>query len=134
MEIFFDALATFPNAKVLITPRDPLEWAATRRERHPTDKVPLLTALGFQAPLAAVSVEQAAAAQALWHRVVAGSVPPERLLVLDVWNTLGDELWARLAGFVGRPLPARDDEGNLPPFPHQRYAADVHAWGRVGAG
>lgn len=46
MEIFFDALGTFPNARVLLSSRDPLEWAATRRARHPSDRAPLFPLLG----------------------------------------------------------------------------------------
>ncbi len=127
MEIFFDVLATFPNARVIITAREPREWAASRRARHPTDRVPLLPLLDLDVPMAAVTEAQAAMALALWHRVVAGSVPAERLLVLDLFATPSDELWARLCAFVRRPLPPRDASGALPPFPHQRYADDVPA-------
>lgn len=70
--------------------------------------------------MAALSVEQSAAAFALWHRAVAASLPPERLLVLDVFRMSDDELWRRLSEFVGRSTPARGTA-----FPHQEYGADV---------
>ena len=34
MELFYDLLATFPNARVVITARDPLSWAHSRRARY----------------------------------------------------------------------------------------------------
>ena len=127
MEIFYDVLATFPNARVVITLRDPLQWATSRRARHPTDRTPLFHLLGFEAPLGAVSEAQAAAALALWHKAAAASVPPERLLVLDLFSTPSDLLWRQLCDFLDRPLP-RDpgsSDGRLPPFPHERYGDDV---------
>ena len=126
MEVFYDALATFPKAKVLITAREPLAWAESRRTRHPSDMAPLFPLLGFEAPMAALTAEQAARALALWYRAVSASVPPERLLVLDVFNMSDEELWAKLSNFVEKPLPERDpNTGLLPPFPHQRYGEDV---------
>jgi hypothetical protein len=125
MEAFFDVLATFPLARVILTVRDPLQWASKRRQRHPSDFTPLFPLLGFNAPMAALTAEQAAMAFALWHRVVAASVPPERLLVLDVFRMTDDELWTALSDFVGRPLPPRNEDGRLPPFPHNEYGADV---------
>ena len=124
MELFFDLLATFPNARVVITARNPMEWALSRRARHPTDRAPLFELLGFDAPVSALSAEQAAAALAMWHKAVAASVPPDRLLVLDVFAMPSEELWRRLAEFVGKPLPLTVN-GRLPPFPHLRYGEDV---------
>ena len=125
MEIFFEVLASFPNARVVLTLRDPLEWAASRRERHPTDRSPLFHLLGFEAPLGALSDAQAAAALALWHRVVSASVAPDRLLVLDLFHTPSDELWRQLCTFLDRSLPVAKDGPSLPPFPHERYGDDV---------
>ena len=125
MEVFFHALATFPNARVVITSRDPRTWAASRRTRHPTDRAPLFHLLGYDAPMAALPAEQAAMAFALWHRTVAASVPAERLLMLDVFSMSDDELWRKLCAFVGRPLPSVDGTGRLPPFPHMRYGEDL---------
>lgn len=131
-EIFFDVLATFPRARVIVTARDPLEWAISRRARHPTDRVPLLPLLGLDVPMGALSGPQAAAALALWHKAVAASVPPERLLVLDLFNMSSSELWRKLCVFLGRPLPVREpsesnetSDDRLPPFPHEQYGADV---------
>ena len=125
MEIFFDVLATFPNARVVITLRDPLEWANARRTRHPTDRTPLFHLLGFEAPLSTLSEAQAAAAFVLWHKAAAASVPSDRLLVLDLFTTPSDELWRQLCSFVDRPLPTGADGSSLPPFPHERYGDDV---------
>ena len=137
-EIFFDALATFPRARVIITARDPLRWAASRRARHPTDRVPLLPLLGLDnVPMGALSEAQSAAALALWHKAVAASVPPERLLVLDLFTMPTDELWRRLCAFVDRPLPKRvAGSGELPPFPHEEYGDDVrrHSVDAAGRG
>ena len=69
----------------MLTLRDPAGWAASRRRRHPTDRAPLLPLFGIDAPMGALSAAQGATALALWHKVVAASVPPDRLLVLDVW-------------------------------------------------
>ena len=126
MELFFDLLATFPRARVLLTARAPGEWAASRRARHPTDRVPVLPQLGFDVPMGAIKAEQSAAAVAMWHKAVVGSVAPERLLVLDVFTTPPDELWRQLCAFVGKPLP-REPGGELPPFPHLEYAADMRS-------
>lgn len=123
-EIFFDLLATFPRARVVLTLRDPLAWAESRRRRHPTDRAPVLPLFGVEAPMGALSAEQAATALALWHKVVAASVPPERLLVLDVFSTPSAELWRRLCAFVQKPLP-RDEAGELPPFPNLGYGDDM---------
>lgn len=128
MEVFYDVLATFPNARVVITGREPFEWATSRRARHPSDRVPMLHALGIDAPMHAVSEAQAAMALALWHRAVSASVPPERLLILDLFTMPSDELWHRLCAFLGRPLPRADASGSLPPFPHERYGDDVKRW------
>ena len=49
MEIFFDALATFPNARVIISTRDAREWAASRRARHPSDRAPMFHLFGCEA-------------------------------------------------------------------------------------
>ena len=46
------------------------------------------------------------------------------LLVLDLFAMDDEELWTRLSAFVGR-APPRDAQGQLLPFPHQRYAADM---------
>lgn len=128
MEVFFDALATFPEARVVITARDPSAWANSRRERHPTDLAPIFPLFGIQAPMGALTAEQSAMAFALWHRAVAASVPAERLLVLDIFAMSDEELWQKLCAFVGKPLPARDAKsGLLPPFPHQRYGEDMLA-------
>ena len=75
------------------------------------------------APMGALSTDQSAMAFALWHRAVAASVPPERLLILDVFTMPDEELWRRLAEFVGRPVPV-DASGRLPPFPHEHYGDD----------
>ena len=129
-ELFFELLAAFPRARVLVTARDPVQWAASRRARHPTDRAPLFPYLGFDAPMHALSEEQAARAFALWHRAVAGSVPAERLLVLDVFRMSDEELWTKLSDFVGRAPPPRDaTTGRLPPFPHQRYGEDMMSSG-----
>ena len=130
MEIFFEALATFPKARVVITARDPSQWAASRRARHPTDRAPLFDRLGFDAPMHALSEDQAGMALALWHRAAIASVPPERLLVLDIFSMDDEQLWTRLCNFIGRPLP-RDANGVLPPFPHQRYGEDVAGAGPI---
>ena len=74
--------------------------------------------------MGALSAEQAATALALWYKVVAASVPPERLLVLDIFGTPSDELWRSLCAFVGKPLP-RDSAGAPPPFPSLGYGEDV---------
>lgn len=132
MEAFFEVLATFPNARVVLTVRDPREWAASRRARHPGDRTPLFSLLGFDAPMASLSVEQSAMAFALWQRVVAGSVPAERLLVLDIFNMSDDELWGRLCAFVDRPLPVRDEAGRLPRFPHMAYGQDMSTLENIG--
>jgi hypothetical protein len=124
MEVLYNVLATFPRARVVVTARDPLEWAASRRARHPTDRAPLFPLLGFDAPMSALSVEQSAMALALWHRAVAASVPPSRLLLLDVFTMRDEELWERLCAFLQRPLP-RDASGLLLPFPHEHYGDDV---------
>ena len=124
MEIFYRALATFPHARVIITAREPRTWATSRRERHPTDRVPLFHLLGFDAPMHALDVEQSAMAFALWHRAVAASIPQSRLLVLDIAAMDDNELWSRLCKFVNRPRPV-DTEGRLIPFPHERYGDDV---------
>ncbi|KOO33528.1 hypothetical protein Ctob_013278 [Chrysochromulina tobinii] len=68
---------------------------------------------------------QAAAALALWHRVVSASVAPDRLLVLDLFHTPSDELWRQLCNFLDQPLPVAKDGLSLPPFPHERYGDDV---------
>ena len=135
MEIFFHALAAFPNARAVITARDPRAWATSRRARHPTDRAPLFHNLGFDAPMHALNEEQSAMAFALWQRTVAGSVPRERLLVLDLFTMSDEELWSSLAAFVERPLPKRDAAtGALPPFPHQRYGDDVTGAGAGSGG
>lgn len=136
-EIFFDLLATFPNARVVLTLRDPTAWAASRRQRHPTDRSPVLSLFDVEAPIGALSVEQGATALALWHKVVVGSVPAERLLLLDVFSMASDELWRRLCAFLGRPLPPRDAHtGELPPFPKMGYGDDMrldaHGGGATG--
>ena len=123
-EIFFDLLATFPRARVVLTLRDPVAWAESRRQRHPTDRAPVLPLFGVEAPMGALSTEQAATALALWHKVVAASVPPERLLVLDVFRTPSTELWRRLCAFMQKPLPS-DEAGQLPLFPHLGYGDDM---------
>ena len=134
-EIFFDLLATFPNARVVLTLRDPTAWAASRRQRHPTDRSPVLSLFDIEAPIGALSVEQGATALALWHKVVAGSVPVERLLLLDVFSMASDELWRRLCAFLGRPLPPRDaTTGELPPFPKMGYGDDVRLDAGGGGG
>ena len=111
---------------MLLTARAPDEWAASRRARHPTDRVPVLPQLGFDVPMGAIKAEQSAAAFAMWHKAVVGSVAPERLLVLDVFTTPPDELWRQLCALVGKPLP-REPGGELPPFPHLEYAADMRS-------
>ena len=58
MEIFFETLATFPNARAIITARDPSAWAASRRARHPSDRAPVFHYLGFDAPMHALSEAQ----------------------------------------------------------------------------
>ena len=123
-EIFFHLLATFPNARVVLTLRDPVAWAKSRRRRHPTDRAPVLPLFGVEVPMGALSAEQAATALAMWHKIVAASVAPERLLVLDILGTPSDVLWRRLCAFLGRPLP-RDVDGSLPPFPNLGYGDDM---------
>ena len=125
MEVFFEALVTFPSAKIILTSREPRQWAVTRRARHPTDRAPLFHNLGIDAPVGALSEDQAAMAFALWQRTVIGSVPAERLLVLDLFSMADEVLWKRLCTFIGKPLPV-DEKGKLPPFPHQHYAEDVN--------
>ena len=148
MELFFELLATFPNARVVLTAREPRAWAASRRRRHPSDAAPLFAQLGFAVPVGAVTEDQArrapdpprlrarphaarraqaAAAFALWQRVVGGSVPPNRLLILDLFapRESDAELWQALADFVGAPPPAAGPDGSLPPFPHMRYGEDM---------
>ena len=123
-ELFFDLLATFPHARVVLTVRDPLSWARSRRARHPTDRVPVFELLGFDVAMAQLSEEQAATAFALWLRVVAASVPADRLLILNLFQMEAEELWHQLATFLGRPVP-RSPEGILLPFPHFQYGEDV---------
>ena len=89
------------------------------------DQAPLFPLLGFDAPVGALTEEQAAAAFALWHRVVLGSLPRERVLLLDLFGESSEQLWRRLSAFVGRPLPAAGEDGALPPFPHMQYGDDA---------
>ena len=124
MELFFSLLAAFPQARVVITAREPLAWAASRSARHPSDRAPLFHLLGLHAPMSALTIDQAAMSLALWQRVVAGSIAAERLLVLDVFHMSSDELWRRLSDFLQRPLPL-SSEGKLPPFPKMGYGEDV---------
>ena len=124
MELLFDLLATFPNARVLISSRDPLTWARSRRSRHPGDRVPMFELLGFDVAMAQLSEEQAATAFVLWHKAVTASVPRERLLVVDLFQMRSEELWDRLAEFVGKPSP-RAPDGSVPPFPHLHYGEDM---------
>jgi hypothetical protein len=124
-EVFFEVLASFPEARVIITARDPNDWAASRKARHPSDRMPLLPYLDIDAPMAAATKVQAASALALWHRVAAASVPPDRLLILDLFTTPDEDLWQQLCAFVRRPLPRDDDSKALHPFPHARYGDDV---------
>ena len=133
MEIFFDVLHTFPKARAVLTLRDPIDWATSRRARHPSDRAPLFHSLGFEAQMGALSVEQAAAALALWHKVVAASVPAERLLVLDLFNTPSDQLWDQLCAFLHRPIP-RDTAGKRLDFPHERYGDDVRRFAADASG
>lgn len=127
MELFFELLAAFPSARVILTAREPQRWAESRRARHPSDRPPILHMLGApfeQIAVGALSAQQGATLLALWQRLVLGSVPPERLLVLDVFTMASDELWRRLCVFLRRPLPLRED-GTLPPFPHLSYGEDM---------
>lgn len=124
VDLFFELVATFPDARVILTIRDPMQWAASRQRRHAADATPLFGQLGFSVPIGAISAEQAAAAFALWQKAVVGSVRPERLLVLDLFTTSSDELWRQLCAFVRRPLPVGKD-GSLPAFPHLRYGDDM---------
>lgn len=67
---------------------------------------------------------------ALWLRVVTASVPPERLLLLDLFTTPSEELWRQLCAFLGRPLPSagpgeQSPDGVLPLFPHLHYGDDM---------
>ena len=121
MELFFELLAAFPNAKVVLTAREPTAWARKRRARHPYDRAPLFHHMGLVTEMMRLSEAQAASALALWHRVVLASVPPERLLALDLFAMADEELWTKLCRFVERPLPPRGADGRLPPFPHHRY-------------
>jgi len=75
--------------------------------------------------MAALTETQAATAFALWHRVVLGSIPKERLLLLDLFSMSSDELWARLCDFVDKPLPPLGPDGKPPPFPHLQYGKDI---------
>ena len=59
MDLFFELLATFPNARVVLTAREPRAWAASRRRRHPSDAAPLFAQLGFAVPVGAVTEDQA---------------------------------------------------------------------------
>jgi len=124
MELFFPLLSTFPEARVILTAREPRGWAASRSARHPSDRSPLFHLLGLHAPMSALTVDHAAMSFALWQRVVAGSVAPERLLVLDVFHMSSEELWRRLSDFVQRPLPFSPD-GSLPRFPKMGYGEDM---------
>ena len=136
-----ELIATHPEARVILTVRDPERWYDSARAtiyaateaRTATPAARLLTAFlawldpragrGFRTvqetvwdgTFAGQFTDRAAALGifAAHNRAVEEMVPAERLLVFDV-----KQGWGRLCAFLGVPVPAGE------PFPHVNDAAD----------
>jgi hypothetical protein len=136
-----ELVAAHPEAKVILTVRDPERWYdsaratiyAATQERNATPAARLLTRFltwldpragqGFQTVQATVwdgtfggqFADRAAALEnfAAHNREVEEAVHPERLLIFDV-----KQGWEPLCAFLGVPVPA------VEPFPHVNDAAD----------
>ena len=138
-----EMVAAHPEAKVILTVRDPDRWYdsardtiyAATRARNATFAARLLYGLvawadpgagrGFRTVKETVwdgtlggQFEDRAEAIRIFaehNREVAATIPPERLLVFDV-----KQGWAPLCAFLGAPVP----EGE--PFPHVNDASDFN--------
>jgi hypothetical protein len=122
-------LRAYPDARVILTRRDPDAWYKSRSANHPIaaahempDYLQLLRSLDESTnclpyrnapwmPLveqarSAGSAEGAAIhAMAAHEALVRTLVPTARLLEIDVTTESAAQLWHRLANFLGRPTP-----------------------------
>ncbi|RJL21220.1 sulfotransferase family protein [Bailinhaonella thermotolerans] len=130
----------FPDAKVILTVRDPRRWYASyiamlSSDAHAAafqgglgERLHPLFSLIYRrtfGPLAEGALEEAQAVAAFERHVekVRQSVPAERLLVFDV-----SQGWKPLCDFLGLPVPAE-------PFPHLNDGQAVQvAFQRFAAG
>jgi len=136
-----ELIAAHPEARVILTVRDPRRWYDSARDtiyaatqaRTTTPAARLLSRLlGWVNPRAGQGFQTVQ--ETVWDGTLAGrfedrdeairifeehnrdvvaTVPPERLLVFDV-----KEGWQPLCAFLGVPVPASE------PFPHLNDAAD----------
>lgn len=140
-----DLIRAYPEAKVILTVRDPERWyasvrnsiyrsaehpddpdvvAATRAMPHLADQQALVRDLIWDGDFDGRFEDQAYATSVFEQHAAAvrEEVPPERLLVLDVRDG-----WAPLCDFLGVAVP---DE----PFPHENDSAEFNRRIRERAG
>jgi hypothetical protein len=118
--------AAHPDAKVILTVRDPERWydsiRATiftlRDDELPAGPRDMIFNRTFGGRL--TDREHCQAVFAEHHRAVRAAIAPDRLLIFDV-----KEEWGPLCAFLGVPVPARE------PFPHVNDTAEFHAYDHV---
>jgi len=130
---YAELMAAFPEAKVLLSTRDPARWYESCRETiyRPDTLFPLRLLLNYSPRTRAVmrmgrtiiwqgtfggrflDRERAIAAYEAHVEAVLRAVPPDRLLVYEV-----SQGWEPLCRFLGVPVPER-------PFPHVNDRAAV---------
>ena len=135
-------LKAFPRAKIILTLRNPLQWAKSRYVNHEFSPAPLhglYHGVGYEPKkFANVTVRQhqtvssvrmqgaaetptdgqlhqIATAFAMYNTFVACAVrSPQTLLLLDIFTGCSEELWAKIVTFLGMD---HVDVSKLPSFP-----------------
>ena len=101
-------LATFPRAVVILTERDPFSWVESRRKHKRDVPSPMAAIYGSIRSSETLSLRQnsttaalpAAIAYHIYNTYVRCIVPPERLLVLNVFKMCSRDMWAALTSFL----------------------------------
>ena len=134
-------LKAFPQAKVILTVRDPMAWAKSRLDNHEFSPAPLhglYHGVGYEpkkfatvtvrqheteasiragsagAPATAGKIQQVATAFAMYNTYVACAVrPPQSFLLLNIFESCSEQLWSQISTF----LEIKVDVSTLPPFP-----------------
>ena len=135
-------LKAFPRAKIILTIRNPMQWAKSRYVNHEFSPAPLhglYHGVGYEPKkFANVTVKQhqtassvrtdgdadtptdgqvhqIATAFAVYNTFVACAVrAPQTLLLLDIFTGCSEELWSKIVAFLGLD---HVDVSKLPSFP-----------------
>mmetsp|Transcript_3190 Transcript_3190/g.7154 ORF Transcript_3190/g.7154 Transcript_3190/m.7154 type:complete len:358 (+) Transcript_3190:125-1198(+) len=109
--LFLELYLTFPRAKFIFSYRPSLDWAERRRGDFPhRDLLPVLEPCGLlhEDVSPHFTIQESARLYDMLYDLVKCVVPPDRLLVYNLWEDPPERtatLLGEIADFLGRPRP-----------------------------